>query len=169
MKLLGAVAPPESSDVTIGMKTCVGAPAAAGLPSPLTVTSDSLGHWSVRVMTRVRTFYQATSGDAASRLFMVEVRPRANLRRLDHHRFKATFWAAESFAGKKAFFQQYTSHGWKTLKTVHLRLTGTNGPTLITGATFRSGVAHHRKVRVLITQKQVGNCYLPGWSSFILT
>lgn len=168
-KLLGAVAPPQSTSVTVAGKTCLGAPTGAELASPLTVSTDTLGHWSVRVMPRVRMLYQATSGDAASKLLSVQVRPRVKLARLGGHRFRATFWAAESFAGKKAFFQRYTSHGWKTLKTVRLRQTGANGPTIIAGAIFRSGIARHQKVRMLITRNQVGNCYLPGWSSFIRT
>jgi hypothetical protein len=85
------------------------------------------------------------------------------LTRLGHHTFRATFWAAESLAGKRAYFQRYTSHGWKTLKIVRLAQTGASGPTIVSGATFRSGVAHHQKVRMLITRSQVGNCYLPGW------
>jgi hypothetical protein len=100
---------------------------------------------------------------------MVNVRPRVKLTRLANHRFRATFWAAETLAGKTALFQRQTARGWKTLKTLRLKQTGANGPTIISGTTFRSGIAHRRVVRMLITQRQVGNCYLPGWSSNVRT
>jgi hypothetical protein len=167
-KLLGSVSPPESASVTIAGTTCQGAPAGTALASPLTVTSDSLGHWQARVTPLVRTWFQATSGDAQSKLLMVHVRPRVKLQRLAHHRFRATFWAAESFAGKTAVFQRHTSNGWKTIKRVRLVQTGANGPTIITGQTFRS-LVHKRTVRMLITRSQVSNCYLPGWSSPVRT
>jgi hypothetical protein len=168
-KLLGAVSPPESANVTVAGKACATAPAGAAFASPLTVASDSLGHWRVRVSPRVRTLFQATSGDAQSPTLMINVRPRVKLTRLAHNRFRATFWAAESFAGKTALFQRDTRRGWKTVKTVRLAQTGANGPTIISGATFRSGIAHRRVVRMLITQRQVGSCYLPGWSSSVRT
>jgi hypothetical protein len=168
-KLLGAVSPPESANVSLAGRACLNAPAGAALASPLTVTSDSLGHWQVRVAPRVRTLFQATSGDAQSPPLMVNVRPRVKLSRLAHHRFRATISAGLSFAGKKASFQRRTSKGWKTMKLVPLRQTGANGPTIISGATFRHAIGHNRVVRVLITQRQVGNCYLPGWSSAVRT
>jgi hypothetical protein len=168
-KLLGAVSPPESASVSVDADACLNAPPGSEFASPLTVTSDSLGHWSVRVTPRVRTLFQATSGDAQSAPLMVNVRPRVKLTRLAHHRFRTSIFAAQSFAGKRASFQRQTAFGWKTLKTVRLAQTGANGPTIISGATFRSGIAHRRVVRVLLTQKQVGNCYLPGWSSTVRT
>ncbi len=168
-KLLGSVSPPESASVSVAGKTCLNAPAWAALASPLTVTSDSLGHWSVNVTPRVRTLFQATSGDAQSSPLMVNVRPRIKLTRLAHHRFRATISAAQSFAGRKASFQRRTSSGWKTLKLVRLHQTGANGPTIASGATFRFVIGHKRVVRVLITQRQVGNCYLAGWSSAVRT
>ena len=165
-RLLGAVSPPESAQVTIGAKACLNAEPGAVL-APLTVTSDSLGHWQARVAPGVRTLYQATSGDAQSRLLQVNVRPRVRLVRLTHHRFRVRVWAAESFAGKKGFLQRDTMHGWKTFRAVPLVQTGANGRTIISGSTFRSVMSRGRTLRVLLTQPQVGNCYLPGWSKSI--
>ena len=165
-RLLGAVSPPASADVTIAAKACLNASPGAAL-APLTVTSDSLGHWQARVAPGVRTLYQATSGDAQSRLLQVNVRPRVRLARLAHHRFRVRVWAAQSFAGKKGFLQRDTSHGWKTVKTVPLVQTGANGRTIISGRTFRAVLPGGRTLRFLMTQAEVGNCYLPGWSKSI--
>lgn len=165
-KLNGAVSPPESAQVEVAAKACLDAPPGTAL-APLTVTSDTLGHWQTRVAPGVRTLYQATSGEAQSRLLQVNVRPRVRLSKLAGHRFRVRVWAAQSFTGKKGSLQRKTNRGWKTIKAVPLAQTGANGRTIISGSTFRAIVPRGRTLRVLMTQPQVGSCYLPGWSAAI--
>src|SRR5215510_7363094 len=74
--LTGTVSPAQSAVVSIAAKTCLNPPARVALASPLTVTSTGTGDWATSVTPPVRTFYQATAGDAQSDTAMVNVRPR---------------------------------------------------------------------------------------------
>src|SRR5262245_26526467 len=70
--LTGTVSPAQSAGVSIAAKTCLNPPAQVALASPLTVTSTGTGDWATSVTPQVRTFYQATAGDAQSDTAMVK-------------------------------------------------------------------------------------------------
>lgn len=163
----GKVTPAQSVQVTLAAKTCLNAPQRAVEPSPLQFKSDSTGSWSTTVTPQVRTEYQATAKDAQSDTAMVQVRPRVTLTKLTRHTFRVRAWSAESFAGKTALFQKRNSVGWQTVKRVTLAFISSNSETVVSGKTFHSGVSAHKTVRVLLTQRQVGNCYAAGISNAI--
>jgi hypothetical protein len=81
------------------------------------------------------------------------------------HHYRLRVLAAQSFAGKLAAFQRYrkSSKRWQRVKRVTLKAdTSGKAPTVVSSARFRSKV--RAKVRVVLAQKQVGVCYLPGRS-----
>jgi hypothetical protein len=119
------------------------------------------------VTPQVRTSYQATVKGAQSETVMVQVRPRVTLAKIARHRFRTRVAAATSLAGKNALFQKRTPVGWITVKRVRLSLVSSSTDSVISGKTFHSGVSAHKTVRVLVTQRVVGNCYLPGLSNTV--
>lgn len=165
--LQGNVTPAQSAEVKVTATPCLNPPARAANSGPTTAKSDSTGAWSTIVAPRVRTSYQATAKSAQSETAMVQVRPRVTLVRVHRHLFRTRVTAAKSFAGKTVYFQKRTAFGWRTVKRVLLRTVSTSTDSVVSGKTFRSRVAAHRTVRVLVTQAVVGNCYLPGISNTV--
>jgi hypothetical protein len=98
---------------------------------------------------------------------MVQVRPRVTLAKVARHKFRTRIAAAKSFGGKIALFQKKTLVGWKTVKSVVLVQVAAGPESVISGKTFRSGISRHRTVRILLTQRQVGNCYVTGISNSV--
>ena len=100
----------------------------------------------------------------------MKVRPRLRLGKVAAHRYSLRVFAAESFAGKFGTFQRYngTLGRWVNVKRVLLRANSTGvAPTVITAVSFRSTIPARLRVRVILPQLQVGNCYLPGSSNII--
>ena len=162
LRLAGSVTPAHQIQVEVAAKTCLNAPARAGTTSSLKLKSDKAGAWSVTVAPQVRTLYQATAKDVQSELVMVQVRPRVTLERLARHKFRTRVYAAMSFEGKTASFQKRTPVGWRTVKRVPLRFIDDTADAVVSGKTFRSGVSQHKTLRILLAQRQVGNCYAAG-------
>jgi hypothetical protein len=165
--LTGTVTPAQKIDVTLVGKTCLNPPARVAQASPLTIKSDTTGAWRTNVTPQVRTEYQATAKDAQSETVMVQVRPRVQLTKVARHTFRTRVWAAESLVGKTALFQKRNPVGWITVKRVPLALVTATSDTVVSGKTFHSGVSAHKSVRILLTQRQVGNCYAPGISNVV--
>ena len=72
--------------------------------------------------------------------------------------------------GKVATFQRYRPKlkRWVKVKRVPLKASAPGKvPTVVTSATFRSGIKAHLRVRVSLGPKQVGSCYLAGLSKTI--
>jgi hypothetical protein len=173
--LFGTVVPAQQNGkVTVLAAECAtGAVALAkATPTKITATTTNTGSWSATVTPTVTTGYAArvknvTSTVAAS----VAVRPAVALTKLRAHRFQARITAAQSFAGKQAVFQRLRpARGtWTTLRRVTLGQLSvtTTAPTVMSGATFRSGVRQGRRVRLVLPQSQAGSCYMPGRSATI--
>ncbi len=130
------------------------------------VTASAGGAWSTTAKPTIRTAYQAKAKNATSQAVTVQVHPQVTLAKAGAHRFRTRVSAAQSFAGRIALFQREVGSRWVTVKSVVLRQIGT-GPsgTIISGKTFRSGIRKGKTVRMLLTQRQVGTCYLPGVSN----
>jgi hypothetical protein len=161
--LSGAVMPAKSYKVTVSAEACVKGTS----QSPLTATSNAQGAWSATATPGSKTAYHAKAKSADSPTVTVQVRPSVTLAKVASHRFRTRISAAQSFAGKIALFQKSTATGWTTVKSLVLvELSSANG-TVVSGKTFRSGIRAGKTVRVLMTQRQVGECYLPGISSSI--
>jgi plastocyanin len=142
--------------------------------SPLTtLTTGSGGAYSYVAQPARITTYQARWKNAASVPLTVKVRPRIRLRKIAPHKFRATVWAAQSFAGKTATFQRYSAvrQRWILVRRFVLRAAGTTqlpiNPTTLSRRTFRSKVKTALRVRVLLPQTQVGACYVAGTSNTV--
>ena len=133
------------------------------------LTTAAQGAWTTATQPDVRTVYQAKAKNATSSPVTVQVRPRVTLTKVRAHRFQVRVLAAQSFAQRIALFQRRTATGWRTLKSVALQnlLSSQPAPTVVSGMNFRSGIRTGKRVRVLLTQRQVGACYLPGISNTI--
>jgi hypothetical protein len=161
--LSGTVMPAQSVKVSVSGTACV----KGQTQSPLTVTSTAQGAWSTTVTPGSKTTYQAKAKSTNSTALTVQVRPQVALAKVGTHRFRTRISAAQSFGGKIALFQKQTSAGWMTVKSILLAELASSNGTVVSGKTFRSGIHAHRTVRILLTQRQVGACYLPGISSSI--
>ncbi|MBA3718497.1 MAG: hypothetical protein H0W87_09770 [Actinobacteria bacterium] len=164
LALSGAVTPAGSVKVSVSSQACVKGQAQQ---SPLNVTSTAQGAWSATVTPGSRTMYQAKAKSTNSPTVTVQVRPQVALAKVGSHRFRTRVSVAQSFGAKIALFQKQTSAGWKTVKSVVLVELASGNGTIVSGKTFRSGIRAHKTVRILLTQRQVGECYLAGTSNSI--
>jgi hypothetical protein len=162
--LSGTVSPAKSTKVQVSGQACA---KAQTQQSTLTVSSTAQGAWSATVTPSSKTVYQAKAKSTDSPALTVQVHPAVTLAKVASHRFRTRITAAQSFGGKIALFQRHTSVGWKTVKSIVLVELGSGNGTVVSGKTFRSGIHTHRTVRVLLTQRQAGDCYLAGISTSI--
>jgi plastocyanin len=146
---------------------------AAATSKITTVTTASDGSYSFVVQPRKSTTYQSKFKAASSAQVLAKVRPKVTLRKLAPRRFRATVLGAESYAGKFVLFQRYSStqRRWVRVRSVALVAGGTLttpiNPTVVSKAVFRSKVRARLRVRVLLTQVQVGGCYAASASTTI--
>jgi hypothetical protein len=165
--LTGTVTPPQSAKISIAAERCLNPPPRSAVSGALKVDSDASGTWRTIVTPSVQTTYQASVKNVKSSTQMVQVRPRVTLAKVARHKFRTRIAAAKSFGGKIALFQKKTLVGWKTVKSVVLVQVAAGPESVISGKTFRSGISRHRTVRILLTQRQVGNCYVTGISNSV--
>lgn len=135
-----------------------------------TATTTAGGAYSYQAQPLKNTVYTVKFKNSSSNSVSVKVRPRVRLGKIAAHRYSLRVFAAESFAGKYASFQRYRPAlaRWVTVKRVLLRANATGvAPTVITSAKFRSRIKAGLRVRVILTQAQVGSCYLAGRSNTI--
>jgi plastocyanin len=136
----------------------------------LTVQTTANGAFSAVVQPLVNTTYTVKVRNTTSSTATVSVRPKVAIGKIASHRYTVRVSAAQSLAGKYASFQRYNGTRWISLKTVQLGAsTAGVAPTVMSTATFRSTVKTGLRVRVVIGQAQVGNCYLSGISNTILS
>ena len=165
--LSGNVVPPQGGERVDVLSQRCGASAMTRLAS---ATTTSTGTWSATVTPSANTAYQTRVRKASSSAVNVQVRPRIRLVKLAPRRYRARVFAAESFAGKVAVFQRFAPAlgRWFRVRTVVLADVGTGtAPTVISGATFRSSLRRGVRVRLVLTQRQVGTCYVPGRSNAV--
>jgi hypothetical protein len=135
-----------------------------------TIKSTTGGAFTYQAQPLRQTAYSVRVKNAASNAATAKVTPRLRLGKVARHRYAVHISAAESFAGKYATFQRYrkTTRHWVKVKRVLLKADTTGvAPTVITSATFRSGIKARQRVRVTLGAKQVGSCYLAGRSNTI--
>ena len=151
--------------------TLLAQPCGSSSFQPLSTTlTGTAGTWAVATPPLLNTSYQARFRGATSATVTVGVRPRVTLSKLRARRYRVRVRAAQSFAGKVAVFQRYRAsvRRWVRVRAVRLGDAGTGiGPTVISGADFASRLPARVRVRVVLPQRQVGACYLPGRSNVI--
>jgi plastocyanin len=133
-----------------------------------TVTTTTGGAFSYQALPLKKTTY-TFSNKSLTASVGVEVRPSLKLSRVGRHSYSLSVTAAQSFSGKSAIFQRYSSKvkRWVKVKRVVLGISAVGTPpTVITLAKFRSRVSA-RRVRASLGAKQVGPCYLAGHSNTI--
>jgi hypothetical protein len=163
-KLSGAVTPAKSMKVQVSSQTCL---SGQTKQTPLNLTSTAQGTWTATVTPSAKTVYQAKAKSTESPALTVQVRPGVTLAKVASHRFRARISAGQTFGGKIALFQKRTTAGWRTVKSVVLVELGSGNGTFVSGKSFRSGIRTGRTVRILLTQRQAGACYLAGISNSI--
>jgi plastocyanin len=133
-----------------------------------TVQTTTNGAYSVAVRPLQNTTYTVRLRNSTSNPAAVTVRPRVHLTRVAPHRYSARISAAQSFAGKYGTFQRYNGTRWIAVKSVLLRANSAGiAPTVTTTASFRSSIRTGLRVRLFVSQAQVGGCYLPGISNTV--
>jgi plastocyanin len=145
---------------------------AANASQAATITSGTGGVFTYTAAPLMQTIYTVTSKNLSSPAATVKVVPVVRLARAGRHRYAVRISAAQSFAGKFASFQRYKASvkRWRGVKRVLLQANSTGvAPTILTTAKFRSSLKRGIRVRVVLTQKQAGVCYLAGTSNTIRT
>lgn len=144
---------------------------ALAFSSVSTVTTTGGGHYTTTVAPVKNTAYQAKWKTTTSPNVTVKVRPKMRLAKLASHKYRVRVRAAQSFAGKLAEFQRYSTatKSWVKARLVTLKTIGTAGATQISGATFRSSVKAGLKVRIIMRSSQTAPCYAAGRSNVILS
>lgn len=156
----------SGQNVDVYAQQC-GAPAPSKLTAVQTTTN---GAFTASVQPLMNTAYTARIHNATSPAVNVTVRPKVRLGKVAPHRYSVRVSAATSFAGKFATFQRYNGTRWIAVKSVGLVANSTGvSPTVLTTASFRSSLRAGVRVRVVISQAQVGSCYLAGISNTVLS
>jgi plastocyanin len=134
-----------------------------------TVSTTTGGAFSYQAQPSKKTAY-TLSNKGLTASAGVGVAPRLQLGKTGRHHYKLQVTAAQSFVGKVATFQRYrpTVKRWVKVKGVVLKTSAAGtAPTVITSASFRSGIRARLRVRAILGSKQVGSCYLAGRSNTI--
>ena len=165
--LAGTLADKQSGESLQVMGLQCGTTTASALA---TIKSTTGGAFTYEAQPLRETAYSVRAKNADSSAATVKVMPRLQLGKVGRHRYVLHVSAAESFAGKYATFQRYrpATKRWVKVKLVLLKANTTGvAPTVVTAATFRSGIQAKVRVRVTLGAKQVGSCYLAGRSNTI--
>jgi plastocyanin len=159
-----------SKQAGISLKVFAQQCGAAKATQAATITSGTGGAFTYAAAPLMLTTYTVTSKNLSSPAATVKVVPVVRLSRPGHRRYAVRISAAESFAGKFVSFQRLRLGHWRGVKRVLLHTNSTGvAPTVVTSAKFRSSLKRGIRVRVVLTQKQAGACYLPGISNTIRT
>jgi plastocyanin len=138
-----------------------------------TLTTGTGGAYSYVAQPTVITTYQVRWKSATSPAVTVRVRPRVRLRKVAPRKFRVAVSAAQSFAGRTATFQRYSTlrRRWVVVRRLTLRAAGATtlpiNPTAVSRRTFRARVGAGLRVRVLLPKAQVGACYAAGVSNVV--
>ena len=134
-----------------------------------TVTTTTGGAFTYEAQPLKKTTY-TLSNKGLSAGAAINVAPSLQLSKVKKHHYQLQVSAAQSFAGKLATFQRFRPKlkRWVKVKRVTLGAgAAATAPTVMSSATFRSGIKTHLKVRASLGPKQVGSCYLAGVSNTI--
>jgi hypothetical protein len=123
-------------------------------------TTDSSGAWSFSFEPTILSELQARSGEAASRVVTVRVKPRLTLTRRRGVLF-AQAVGARSFRGRHVWFQRRSEQGrWRSLRKIRL-----DDPPRRFRVKLPRGVS---RVRVSLPRRQAGPGYEPTVSRVLV-
>ena len=134
-----------------------------------TVSTTTGGVYTASVAPIVNTTYSARVKTTTSPGVLVKVRPRVSLAKVAPHKYAIRVTASQRLVGKYAGFQRFNAATgrWVAVKVVALRTVSGNPPAVTTSVTFRSSVTPLLRVRAVVSQAQLGGCYLAGTSNTI--
>jgi plastocyanin len=136
-----------------------------------TVQTLTGGTYAFSVQPLMNTIYTTKLRAASSPATAVRVRPQLRLARVALHRYSLRVSAGGTFAGKYAALQRYngTLRKWTNVKAFPLKANSTGvAPAVISTASFRATIKARVRIRVVMSQAQVGSCYASGTSNAIL-
>lgn len=137
-----------------------------------TVQTITGGTYTFAVQPLMNTIYTTKLRAASSTPTAVRVRPRLRLGRIAPHRYSLRVYGGSTFAGKYAALQKFngTLRRWSSVKAFPLKANSTGvAPTVVSAASFRATIKTGVRIRVVMSQAQVGTCYAPGTSNAILS
>src|SRR5262249_5313230 len=118
-----------------------------------TIKSTTGGAFTFQGQPLRQTAYSVRVKNASSSAVERGAAPLRRIAKVARHSYTLHISAAESFAGKYATFQRYnkTKKRWVKVKSVLLQADTTGvAPTVVTSASFRSGVKAKLRVRVTL-------------------
>jgi plastocyanin len=136
-----------------------------------TVTTEAGGNFSQLVRPLKNTRYVARFRSSTSDQTSVQVKPRITLGKISPRRYTVRVIAAQSFAGHLVVMQRFNrfTGTWMRVRVAVLRM-GPEAiePNEISTVTMTAKLRHRTRVRVVMTQRAVGACYLPGRSNVVI-
>lgn len=155
IRLSGTLTTGQPGQVTVLEQGCL-----ARSRSTATDTSAGTdGVWSASVQPRTRTVYWAGVGAERSPAVTVRVRPRLTLKRVGKHTVRARALFGLSLAGESVVLQRHSgAKGWLDLRDRTLGIT-TRGSTVVSGTTFRVTRHPGRRLRLVLIQDGLFDCF----------
>jgi plastocyanin len=156
-----------NEQVTIFAKPC-GATTAARVMNVATTTG---GAYTALVTPLKNTVYTAQVKTVTSPVANVFVKPRLTLRKVAAGRFALTVRGSTSFSGRAVVLQRWNAslRKWVNIRSALLvKGPAATAPTVLSQANLRATVKARTRLRVTISQFQVGTCYRPNVSNVIL-
>jgi hypothetical protein len=135
-----------------------------------TVQTATGGTYSFSTQPMMNTIYTASLRKATTSPTVVHVKPRLRLGRVAPHRYSLRVYASQTLAGKYVTLQRYngTLKRWVGVKAIALKANVSGvAPTVVSATSFRATVKSGLRIRVVISQAQVGTCYAAGNSNTI--
>lgn len=133
-----------------------------------TVTTTTAGAFTYQAQPAKKTTY-TVSNKGLTASVGVGVKPALRLSKVSRHHYSLSVTAAQSFVGKVATFQRFSStqKRWVKVKNVVLKVGAiASPPTVFSVAKFSSSV-NAKRVRASLGSKQVAPCYAAGHSNVI--
>lgn len=151
--------------------TVLAAPCGQGPSSIGTVTTTAGGAFTNVARPTLNTTYAIRYRNVDSSTFVVKVRPRIAFAKVALNRYSVRVTAATSLVGRYVTLLRFnaTTRIWSPIKSVRLAtLTLGTAPTKVSSVRFRAVVRAGVRLRIIMTQAQVGGCYAAGRSNILV-
>jgi hypothetical protein len=133
-----------------------------------TLKTVANGAFTGAVTPTIGTSYQAVFKNNKSPAVAVAVRPLLELTKVATGSYTAKATAAQALTGKFVLFQRYRTlrKRWVQVKRLALgaAVPGTTKPAMVSSVAFKAKLPRGTRVRLMVTVKQVGPCYLAATS-----
>ena len=156
VRLSGTLTSRQAGTVEVLQQAC-----AEGSRSPSTTTSAAAdGTWSASVPPGSRTVYWAGVGLERSSPVTIRVRPKLTLKRVGAHSLRVRALFGVSLAGEGVVLQRHTkARGWIDYRYRTLRRVTTSDSGVVSGATFPIARQPGRRLRLVLLQDGLFDCF----------